>query len=114
MVLQIPGGSCRGCDVPSELNENLIPFDTYREYCNSFFTFYRRPCRQIEGPRVPGADNLATLDHAFCERPAVMGTFIVHRANDPVDIGDTQRPAAGGEFLCFARSRQLPLAADPY
>ena len=97
----------------SNLNENLIPFNTYSEHCNSFITFYSRTCRRIEGPRVPRAHDVAVFDHPFGQRSAPVGTFIIQRPNHPTNVGNTQRPAAGTEFLRLAGPWQLPLTADP-
>jgi hypothetical protein len=102
-------------DLPSSsnLNENLIPFDTYSEHWNSFFTFYGRPGRRIEGPRVPRTNDVAAFDHPFGQRAAPVWTFIIQRPNHPTDVSNAQRPAAGTELLRLAGTRQLPLTADP-
>jgi len=98
----------------SNFNENLIPFNTYSEHCNSFITFYSRPRRRVEGPRVPRAHDVAAFDHPFRQRSAMVGTLVIERPNHPINVGNAQRPAAGTELLRLAGTRQLPLTADPH
>jgi hypothetical protein len=98
----------------SNLNENIIPLNTYGKYWNSFITFYSRPGRRIEGPRVPRTNDVAAFDHPFGQRSPPVGAFVIQRPNHSTDVGNTQRPAAGLELLRLAGTRQLPLAADPH
>ena len=48
---------------------------------------------------MPGANQLAIFDHAFGQRAAPVGTFVIQGADHSIDVGNTQCPRAGTEFL---------------
>ena len=95
------------CSSPQTLNENIFPFDSYGVNCNSFLRVLRGSCRGIEGPGVPGTNQLAVFDHPFGQRTTAVGAFVVQGPDYPVDVGNAERPGACTELLGLSRSRQL-------
>ena len=47
------------------LNENVFTFNSYGVNCNFFLRVLRGSGRGIEGPGMPGTNQLAVFDHAF-------------------------------------------------
>ena len=75
-----------------DLDENLIPFNTYRINCNPFLRILSSPGRRIKRPGVPWTNQFPVFDHALGQRASPMGAFVVQGADNAVDVGNAKCP----------------------
>jgi len=67
---------------------------------------------EIPCPAMPGADNLAALDHALAEGTAAVQAYIVYGAVGSVHVGDAYGLAPAGEFFGCAGGGEFGLAGQ--
>src|SRR5579864_4889565 len=85
-----------------DLDQHVAVLDLDRIYSDLHIWVVRRcPGLRIPRPRVPGADQLAILDHALSKRTSAMQADVIHRRVFAIHVSDADFFVTAAKFFRF-------------
>ena len=96
-----------------DLNQHITVFNLQRIHDNLHVGILLGGAGlRVPRPAVPRAHHLAAFNHSLPQRPSAVQAYVVHGAENAINVGNADGFRATGEFFSFVDGRELGFGGD--